>query len=69
MTEVHFYDGNRGPLFHTADKVEISPEEREREKPFTWFYKKEAGGGSLWTTSGTGQPSAAGTTAGRFPSR
>jgi predicted dehydrogenase len=40
VIEVHFYDGNRGPLYHTADKVEISPEEREREKPFTWLYKK-----------------------------
>ena len=47
VIEVHFYDGNRGPLYHTADKVELSPAECEREKPFTWFYKKEAGGGSL----------------------
>ena len=54
VTEVHFYDGNRGPLYHTADKVEISPEEREREKPFTWFYKKEAGGGSLLDYLGYG---------------
>ena len=54
VIEVHFYDGNRGPLFHTADKVEISPEEREREKPFTWFYKKEAGGGSLLDYLGYG---------------
>jgi glucose-fructose oxidoreductase len=54
VTEVHFFDGNRGPLFHTADKVEISAEEREREKPFTWFYKKEAGGGSLLDYLGYG---------------
>jgi predicted dehydrogenase len=54
VIEVHFYDGNRGPLHHTADKVEISPEEREREKPFTWFYKKEAGGGSLLDYLGYG---------------
>jgi len=54
VIEVHFYDGNRGPLFHTADKVEITPEEREREKPFTWFYKKEAGGGSLLDYLGYG---------------
>ena len=25
LIEVHFYDGNRGPLFHLADKVEVSP--------------------------------------------
>ncbi|HVP18432.1 MAG TPA: Gfo/Idh/MocA family oxidoreductase [Spirochaetia bacterium] len=54
VIEVHFYDGNRGPLFHRADKVEVAPEEREREKPFTWFYKKEAGGGSLLDYLGYG---------------
>ncbi|MGA2479958.1 MAG: Gfo/Idh/MocA family oxidoreductase [Spirochaetia bacterium] len=54
VIEVHFYDGNRGPLFHTADKVEISPDEREREKPRTWFYKREAGGGSLLDYLGYG---------------
>ncbi len=54
VIEVHFYDGNRGPLFHTADKVEISAEEREREKPRTWFYKRAAGGGSLLDYLGYG---------------
>ncbi len=54
VIEVHFYDGNRGPLYHTADKVELTPEEREREKPFTWFYRKEAGGGSLLDYLGYG---------------
>ncbi|HVO39912.1 MAG TPA: Gfo/Idh/MocA family oxidoreductase [Spirochaetia bacterium] len=54
VIEVHFYDGNRGPLYHTADKVELTEEEREREKPFTWFYKKEAGGGSLLDYLGYG---------------
>lgn len=24
LIEVHFYDGNRGPLFHLADKVEVA---------------------------------------------
>jgi glucose-fructose oxidoreductase len=27
--EVHFYDGNRGPLYHRADKVVVSDEARE----------------------------------------
>jgi predicted dehydrogenase len=54
VIEVHFYDGNRGPLFHAADKVEITPEERERQKPITWFYKREAGGGSLLDYLGYG---------------
>ena len=47
LVEVHFYDGNRGPLYHLADKVEVSDEEVERQKPTSWFYKRAAGGGSL----------------------
>jgi predicted dehydrogenase len=54
VIEVHFYDGNRGPLYHAADKIELSPEEREREKSSTWFYKKKAGGGSLLDYLGYG---------------
>jgi predicted dehydrogenase len=27
VIEVHFYDGNRGPLYHRADKVTVSDEE------------------------------------------
>jgi predicted dehydrogenase len=54
VIEVHFYDGNRGPLYHTADKVELTPEERAREKPRSWFYRKDAGGGSLLDYLGYG---------------
>jgi glucose-fructose oxidoreductase len=54
LDEVHFYDGNRGPLFHLADKVEVSPEEVERQKPTSWWYKKASGGGSLLDYLGYG---------------
>jgi predicted dehydrogenase len=54
VIEVHYYDGNRGPLFHRADKVEVSREEVAREKPSSWFYKKEHGGGSLLDYLGYG---------------
>ncbi len=54
LIEVHFYDGNRGPLFHLADKVEVSPEEVERQKPGSWWYRKAAGGGSLLDYLGYG---------------
>lgn len=54
LIEVHFYDGNRGPLFHLADKVEVSPEEVEAQKPNSWWYKKAAGGGSLLDYLGYG---------------
>lgn len=54
LREVHFYDGNRGPLFHLADKVEVSPEEVEQQKPASWWYKKSSGGGSLLDYLGYG---------------
>jgi predicted dehydrogenase len=54
LREVHFYDGNRGPLYHLADKVEVSPEEVERLKPGSWWYKRAAGGGSLLDYMGYG---------------
>lgn len=43
--EVHFYDGNRGPLWHGADKIEHEP--TAAEKDASWFYKASEGGGSL----------------------
>jgi glucose-fructose oxidoreductase len=54
LREVHFYDGNRGPLFHLADKVEVSPEEVEAQKPDSWWYKAASGGGSLLDYMGYG---------------
>jgi len=54
LIEVHFYDGNRGPLYHLADKVEVSPAEVEVQKPGSWWYKKGAGGGSLLDYLGYG---------------
>jgi len=54
MIEVHFYDGNRGPLYHRADKVTVSDEEVRREKPNSWWYSKASGGGSLLDYLGYG---------------
>jgi glucose-fructose oxidoreductase len=54
LREVHFYDGNRGPLYHLADKAEVSPEEVEHRKPGSWWYRKAAGGGSLLDYLGYG---------------
>jgi glucose-fructose oxidoreductase len=47
VIEVHYYGGNRGPLYHTADKREVSDEEVRRQKPTSWWYKRDKGGGSL----------------------
>jgi len=47
VTEVHYYDGNRGPLFHLADKIEVDPETAIMRKNGSWWYQRSAGGGSL----------------------
>jgi glucose-fructose oxidoreductase len=52
LQEVHFYDGNRGPLWHTADKLQISPTPAMKRE--SWFYKKRRGGGSLLDYLGYG---------------
>jgi glucose-fructose oxidoreductase len=54
LIEVHFYDGNRGPVRHLADKIEVPEEEATREKSKSWFYKKAEGGGSLQDYLGYG---------------
>ena len=54
VREVHYYDGNRGPLRHIADKVEISAAEAARQKSESWWYQKAAGGGSLLDYLGYG---------------
>ena len=53
LNEVHYYDGNRGPLFHVADKVETDEEFRLR-KGESWFYQRAEGGGSLLDYLGYG---------------
>lgn len=52
VIEVHYYDGNRGPLWHTADKIETEPTPEKKAK--SWFYRKDQGGGSLLDYLGYG---------------
>ncbi|MEM9480510.1 MAG: Gfo/Idh/MocA family oxidoreductase [Verrucomicrobiota bacterium] len=52
IIEVHYYDGNRGPLYHGADKIEKEP--TAEEKDASWFYKQAEGGGSLLDYLGYG---------------
>jgi glucose-fructose oxidoreductase len=54
LREVHYYGGNRGPLYHLADKVEVSDEEVQRQKPTSWWYARATGGGSLLDYLGYG---------------
>lgn len=50
VLQVHYYDGNRGPLRHGADKIEKEP----GKKSGSWFYHKDKGGGSLLDYLGYG---------------
>lgn len=47
VLEVHYYDGNRGPLFHTHGKRELTPNQISTVKSTAWWYSAAAGGGSL----------------------
>jgi glucose-fructose oxidoreductase len=50
VREVHYYDGNRGPLRHGADKIET----QAGSKADSWWYQKKRGGGSLLDYLGYG---------------
>jgi predicted dehydrogenase len=54
VTNVWHFGGNRGPLWHGADKDEKTAAQVAREKPQSWFYKKAHGGGSLLDYLGYG---------------
>ena len=62
LIEVHFYGGNRGPLYHLADKVEVSPEEVERaEAGLPGGTSAPRAAAACWITSATARRSAPGT--------
>jgi len=54
VLNVWHFGGNRGPLWHGADKDEKTPGQVAKEKPSSWFYKKAHGGGSLLDYLGYG---------------
>jgi predicted dehydrogenase len=54
LIQVHYYDGNRGPLRHLADKVVVPEEVSNAEKAKSWWYRRESGGGSLLDYLGYG---------------
>lgn len=45
LQTVHFYGGNRGPLYHSHGKIELTPSMEDRAD--SWWYQPESGGGSL----------------------
>jgi predicted dehydrogenase len=54
VLNVWHFGGNRGPLFHGADKDEKTSAQVAKEKPHSWFYKRAHGGGSLLDYLGYG---------------
>jgi predicted dehydrogenase len=52
VLQYHHLGGNRGPLYHGADKIEKEP--TAADKAASWFYSKAAGGGSLLDYLGYG---------------
>jgi len=50
--EFQHYGGNRGPLYHGADKIECEP--TAAEKAASWFYRADQGGGALLDYMGYG---------------
>lgn len=54
VIEVHYYDGNRGPLRHLADKIEVGDGDALRQRSESWWYRRDTGGGSLLDYLGYG---------------
>ncbi len=54
VIQVHYYDGNRGPLRHVADKVAVPETIANSEKARSWWYKRQFGGGSMLDYLGYG---------------
>jgi predicted dehydrogenase len=54
VTQIHYYDGNRGPMRHMAGKVGVPEAIANAQKAKSWWYQKESGGGSLFDYLGYG---------------
>ncbi len=67
IINIHYYDGNRGPLYHAMDKVELNPDSIQEQKQNSWFYKRSAGGGSLLDYLGYGATLASWFNEGQLP--
>jgi predicted dehydrogenase len=54
VREIHYYDGNRGPLRHVHGKREVDASLDAAARRATWWYQAENGGGSLLDYLGYG---------------
>lgn len=68
ITEVHYYDGNRGPLTQVPDTTgRVDPD--LATKSASWWYQPEFGGGSLLDYLGYGSTIATWFRAGAMPTK
>ena len=67
VVNVHYYDGNRGPVRHNMDKADVGGEALLAQKQQSWFYKQSEGGGSLLDYLGYGTTLATWFNGGRKP--
>ncbi|MET3805992.1 glucose-fructose oxidoreductase [Nakamurella sp. UYEF19] len=68
VIEVHYYDGNRGPLEHEHGKKDLGKASLEK-KSASWWYSPEFGGGSLLDYLGYGSTLASWFRDGEMPDR
>ena len=54
VREVHYYDGNRGPLNHLHDKKAADAIQSREARSASWWYQARQGGGSLLDYLGYG---------------
>ena len=54
VVELHFYDGNRGPLFHEHGKKRARRRRRRSCSRSSWWYRRDAGGGAMLDYLGYG---------------
>ncbi len=54
VIEVHYFDGNRGPIRYLMDEPGVTEEIAIEQARQTWWYQKEQGGGSLIDYAGYG---------------
>jgi predicted dehydrogenase len=54
VLEIHYYDGNRGPLRHLHGKQEADGARDAEARRATWWYQADNGGGSLLDYLGYG---------------
>lgn len=54
LVELHYYDGNRGPLHHEHGKREVDATRAREHMGDSWWYRRDQGGGAMLDYLGYG---------------